>query len=431
MHPSTPVFARDLHGNDGNGCHPSPIPPEPFGFLAEMGLAPEHWPHTVVSGKSLTLALCGDTMCEIPEQVERAARHAFPVLVTGESGTGKSTVGRLIHQISGRSNKQCVVQGCANLTGDLFESTLFGHCKGAFTGAHADRTGRLRQAANGTLVLDEVDQLHNAEQAKLLRVLQDGEFEPVGSEQTFKDSARWICTCNQPMASLVRMGRFRHDLYWRMAVVLITIPPLRERRADIPFLAASFIAEVCRQHDYGLPELSESLVEELTARPWFGNLRELENAMKVLVSHCGDHAAINADDFRRAVPMLSGYGAVPKPPTLHARSAADGHPPAAGAFHHAPASPPLGLSDTEADSLDTEGDSVETQTPQIPAAPAAERPLQSLPDKVAQVERQHIIEVLRECMNNRTKAAEVLEISRVKLYERLSRYNITDDDVRY
>jgi len=208
------------------------------------------------------------------------------VLIQGETGTGKELVAEAIHKLGSRQDRPLVKINCAALPPGLAESELFGHEKGAFTGAQTLRKGRFEVADKATLFLDEVGELSPEVQAKLLRVLQDGEFQRVGGDRTLKVDVRVIAATNRDLSQEVTAGRFREDLWYRLNVFPITVPPLRDRLEDIPVLAQSFVARFCQ--NLGRPglELPKSLLQKLQAYPWPGNVRELQNIMEraVLVS---------------------------------------------------------------------------------------------------------------------------------------------------
>jgi DNA-binding NtrC family response regulator len=208
--------------------------------------------------------------------IEKVSNSDVPVLVTGESGTGKELVAREIHDQSARSAADFVAVNCASVPGNLLESELFGHRKGAFTGATADREGAFRAADGGTLLLDEIAEMSPDLQSKLLRVLQEELVKPVGEDRPQKVDVRVIAATNQDIDELVETGEFREDLFYRLNVVRIVLPPLRQRPEDIRALAEHFT----RKH--GSPEayLTEQTLRKLVARPWPGNVRELENAVR-------------------------------------------------------------------------------------------------------------------------------------------------------
>ncbi|WP_025321683.1 sigma-54-dependent transcriptional regulator [Deferrisoma camini] len=212
--------------------------------------------------------------------VEAAAATRATVLITGESGTGKEVVARRIHELSPWAEGPFVGVNCAAIPANLMESELFGHEKGAFTGATEARPGRFEQAQGGTLLLDEVSEMEPALQAKLLRVLQEREVERVGGRKTIPLELRVVATTNRDLPEEVRRGRFREDLYYRLQVIPIQVPPLRSRRRDILPLARHFLAAACRA--YGLEEatLTAAAEKALLAHDWPGNVRELQNAVE-------------------------------------------------------------------------------------------------------------------------------------------------------
>ncbi|MGP0076085.1 MAG: sigma 54-interacting transcriptional regulator [Bryobacteraceae bacterium] len=223
---------------------------------------------------------------DLIERIHLVASTTATVLITGETGTGKELVAWAIHNLSPRSNRPLVKVNCAAISAGLVESELFGHVKGAFTGATDRRVGRFEYADGGTMFLDEVTELPLETQAKLLRVLQEQEFEPVGSNRTVKVDVRLLAASNRDLAQLVQEGRFRMDLYYRLLVVPVEVPPLRERREDIPLLADHFVRRLSRQFGRRVERISEKMMRELVAYEWPGNVRELENFLARAIVLC-------------------------------------------------------------------------------------------------------------------------------------------------
>jgi formate hydrogenlyase transcriptional activator len=211
------------------------------------------------------------------EQVERVGPTDATVLILGETGTGKELIAQAVHNISARCNRRFVKVNCAAIPFDLLESELFGHEKGAFTGAIAQRVGRFELAHQGTLFLDEVGDIPLALQPKLLRVLQEREFERLGSGQTHKVDVRLIAATHRNLTDLVKQDRFRSDLYYRLNVFPIRIPPLRERREDIPLLVNYFVQRFAKQMEKNIEAIPGAMMKGITAWDWPGNIRELEN----------------------------------------------------------------------------------------------------------------------------------------------------------
>jgi formate hydrogenlyase transcriptional activator len=216
---------------------------------------------------------------DLTERIQLVAPTSATVLICGETGTGKELVARVIHELSPRSQRPLVKVNCAAISANLVESELFGHVKGAFTGAVERRTGRFEYAHGGTLLLDEITEMPLEIQAKLLRVLQEQEFEPVGSNRTVKVDVRLIASTNRNLVEAVKEGRFRMDLYYRLMVVPVDVPTLRERREDIPALAAHFVARLSRQYGRRVEGISQGMMRQLLAYDWPGNIRELENLL--------------------------------------------------------------------------------------------------------------------------------------------------------
>ncbi len=221
----------------------------------------------------------GPAMLRVFKTIGRVAATSEPVLVTGESGTGKELVANAVHANSDRAARPLVKVNCAALSPTLLESELFGHEKGAFTGAVARRRGRFEQADGGTLFLDEVGELGIDLQAKLLRALQGGTFERVGGEETLRVDVRVVAATNRDLPARVAAGEFREDLYYRLNVVAIELPPLRERREDIPLLADHVIRRLARKYRWPHLGLAPEAVAALCGQPWPGNVRQLQNAL--------------------------------------------------------------------------------------------------------------------------------------------------------
>jgi DNA-binding NtrC family response regulator len=225
-------------------------------------------------------------MQRVFEIVDQVAPSKATVLITGESGTGKELVANALHQRSGRASGPFVKLHCAALAESLLESELFGHEKGAFTGAMNRKDGRFQIADGGTLFLDEIGEISPAIQVKLLRFLQEHEFERVGGNQTIRVDVRVIAATNRNLADLVAKGKFREDLYYRLNVVALEMPPLRDRRTDIPALAKFFLDRYAKENSKPIEGFMPDAIERLAAYDWPGNVRELENAVERAVVLC-------------------------------------------------------------------------------------------------------------------------------------------------
>jgi len=216
----------------------------------------------------------------VVDALTRVAKTAASVLLQGESSAGKEVAARMIHQTSPRANKPFIAVNCAVLSGDLVESELFGHEKGAFTGAHARRKGRIELADGGTLFLDEVGELTPAVQAKLLRVLEERRFERVGGSTSISVDVRWVAATNRDLRAMVHEGTWREDLYHRLAVFPVTLPPLRERREDIVPLSEALVEQLSASAGTPRVRLAEATKARLRSETWPGNVRELRNVME-------------------------------------------------------------------------------------------------------------------------------------------------------
>jgi len=312
-------------------------------------------------------------MLDVYKLVARVAGSTATVLVEGESGTGKELVARSIHTHSPRANAPFVPVNCTALTESLLESELFGHARGAFTGAVAAKRGLFEAANGGTLFLDEIGDMGPKMQAQLLRTLQDGEVRPVGGSESIRVDVRIVCATNKDLEDEVKAGRFREDLYFRINVVTVHLPPLRDRREDIPSLVGHFLNKTARRERREAAAMSPEALRLLSGYSWPGNVRELENAIE------------------RAVAVAKGNVVLPSdlPPEVGG-SAALGVPG--------------GVSVTDGGII-------------------ADRPT------LGELERRYIQLVLGECSGNKKKAAEKLGIDRRTLYRALERSgDVTPDD---
>jgi two-component system response regulator AtoC len=254
-----------------------------------------------------TKRLAGESRAaqQLVEEIKRVAPYKTGVLISGESGTGKELVARTIHELSPRHKHPWVAINCSAIPRDLMESELFGYVKGAFTGATQNRNGRLEQAQGGTLFLDEIGDLDLSLQAKLLRVLQEREFSPVGSDQVRSIDVRFISASNRDLKDLVLQGKFREDLFYRLDVYSIVVPPLRDRRDDIPLLARTFLRELVAETDKKVTGFTPAALEVLENYAWPGNVRELRNTVERSLLSCkGD--LIDVTELPNAVATSTG-----------------------------------------------------------------------------------------------------------------------------
>ncbi len=234
------------------------------------------------------LVYASERMAAVCQLAREAAGTDLPVLIQGETGTGKELLARAIHHHSARNDSPLLVQNCGGVPDELLQSELFGHVRGAFTGAVADRTGLFRAGDGGTVFLDEISDVSPAFQVSLLRFLQFGEVKPLGSDRVLSCDVRIIAATNRPLRELVRQGRFRKDLYYRLKGFEITIPPLRDRREDIPVLADFFLAKYSQSLNKRILGITRDVLEIFRSYPFPGNVRELENEVRRMVAVTGD-----------------------------------------------------------------------------------------------------------------------------------------------
>jgi two-component system response regulator AtoC len=311
-------------------------------------------------------------MAQIFATLKRIATTPLPVLLLGETGSGKEVMAEWLHEHSARESGRLVRVNCASFTDSLLESELFGHERGAFTGATATRPGIVQAAHGGTLFLDEVGELSAAAQAKLLRFLESGEFMPVGSTQSRRVNARIVSATHRPLAALTRSGAFRSDLYFRLNGAAIVIPPLRERRCEITPLARLFLRHAALRMQRPEPALDAELAAALERHSWPGNVRELRHAMD------------------RAVAMWSGG--------------------------------PLRLADL---ALESAAEALAVPARGVPrAAPGPDGSSGSMREAIRRCERERILAALGETRGNQTRAARLLGISRRTLTNKLNLYAI-------
>lgn len=321
-----------------------------------------------------------ENMKRLMSVAERVASTDSTALITGESGTGKELIARTIHRFSTRGNKPLVAVNCAALPETLLESELFGHEKGAFTGAHERRIGKFELADGGTLFLDEIGDISAGAQAKLLRVLQEGELQRVGGNKNIRVNVRLVAATNKNLGEEVQKGTFRNDLYYRLRVIELSIPPLRERADDIPALADYFFKQLRQRINTPVKRISASAMQALVAYPWPGNVRELRNVIeRGLVFAFGDE-------------LLAEH----LPPEFNGGTMS----------MFTPVGLPAG----------TEGQTVK------PGAYTAE------PVSLAEMEKRHIQYILGFVKGNKLKAAGLLGISRTTLYEKLKQYELEGNE---
>jgi len=328
-----------------------------------IGTSPSRPAADIRSGRSL--AYCSASMSRLSALVERVAPRDVTVLITGESGTGKERIADALVELSTRAHRPFLRFNCAALTAELAEAELFGHSRGAFTGAVKARRGLFREADGGTILLDEIGELPPSVQAKLLRVLQEGEIRPVGEERQVKIDVRVIAATHRNLRQMAVEGKFREDLFYRLNVVHLHVPALRDRPEDIPLLARRFLSASARRFGVGPFLLTPTIVERLMAYDWPGNVRELQNAIESAL------ALSRGDELDLALLPA----------------------------HQHPSTP-------------TEGP---VAHPVFRAPPEA----QTLKARVEAYERMLILETLQNVHGNRSAAARLLGVNRITLHDKL------------
>ncbi|MBP2308298.1 AAA domain-containing protein [Azospirillum melinis] len=380
--------------------------------------------------------VCSDpAMLATLRLAEQVAPSDASVMITGESGTGKELMARFIHRKSRRSGEPFVAVNCAAIPENLLESELFGHEKGAFTGAVARRLGKFEEANNGTLLLDELSEMHPRLQAKLLRAIQEKEIDRIGSSQPVKVNVRLIATSNRNLEAEVRSGNFREDLYFRLNVFSVAIPSLRERPADIPMIAEHFLKKYAEANGLGDKRLTEDALLMLKTHHWRGNVRELENTMHraVLLSR-GEEVGPEAIMLtsKMLAPEGSAQASIPSDsPVANPFAGPGGTVPAASQ----PAQPAVPLVVPPQGALPTSygppkggkpgpyGMAANSSAAAAASAGSSGAGLAALIGRtVADVERDLILETLTHCLGNRTHAANILGISIRTLRNKLKQY---------
>ena len=380
-HMSTPVIACGIEADSraavsaikAGAKEYIPLPPDEELIAAVL---------EAITEESHTLVTKSERMKAVLEMADRIAPSEASVLITGESGTGKEVMARYIHKKSKRANAEFISVNCAAIPENLLESELFGHEKGAFTGAVARRIGKFEEANNGTLLLDEISEMDIRLQAKLLRAIQEHEIDRVGGTKPVKVNIRILATSNRDLQKEVKSGTFREDLYFRLNVISIGLPPLRERAEEIPALAEMFIQKYSKANGMPPRPISEGALAKLKAHDWPGNVRELENIChRAVLMASGNKIDENA-------VLLPGGPATPAPvaaPKSESQAAQQGS----------------------------------TSTPYTNASAGGKT---LIGKTVAAVERDLIIDTLEHCLGNRTHAANILGISIRTLRNKLKQY---------
>ncbi len=336
--------------------------------------------------------------------IQQVAPTDIAVLVIGESGTGKELVSRAIHELSNRRAKPLLSVNCGAIPPGIFESEIFGHERGSYTGAERQRIGYFEQVDGGTLVLDEIREMPLAAQVKLLRVLENGEFMRVGSSKPQRVNVRIIAATNVDLNEAVARGDFRQDLYYRLKAVTINVPPLRDRADDIPLLANYFIRNFCERNHFHPPRLSMEAQRLLQSQYWAGNIRELRNAIETVLTLNRGSTEITAEEVRPYLPSAGNPLLLPMP-----------------------ISRPADQLDREMllrTLLDMRREVSEIRAMLISALTRAQKDEAVNSSKLEDLERDQILKILEENGGNRRKTARDLGIAERTLYRKLKDYEI-------
>jgi len=332
----------------------------------------------IVRSRSVTCKTYTPEMADLLDQLVMMAAHDVTLLLVGETGTGKTTLARMAHELSPRKDARLLTLGCGAMPSELIESELFGHVRGAFTSADRSKVGKFEAAGEGTLLLDEIDVLKPAQQAKLLRVIETGEFEPVGSNETRVSRARLIVASNVDLKELMERNEFRADLYYRLNTLEFRVTPLRDRPRDIVPMALDFVEELCAAHQIEIHRVHPDFLACLKSYAWPGNVRELKNHVRRAVLFCRSGELTPDDLAPQFAEAMQGRPRAPRE-----------------------ASPVL--------------------------APTGA----TLPEKVAANERAMLEQALKEHDDNRTATARALGISRVGLYKKMKRHGMVGRTPRH
>ena len=422
---------------------PQDLQGELDGFSREL-------PHQELRGQSRSLVTFTPEMFQMMEEIKVAARHNVTVLLIGETGSGKTFLARLIHELSDRRDERFCTVACGALPPDLIESELFGYVKGAFTGAERDREGKFAAAGGGTLLLDEIDVLPPDQQAKLLRIIETGEYEPVGSNETRQSQARLVVASNYNLEELVREGSFRTDLFYRLNILNFRLLPLRERPWDIEYLARKFALDYSRTHGISLRSIDPEFFDALRSYHWPGNVREMENVLRRAVLYCQRGqltvndlpSALRAatlaipDDFNigHALPAPledeQGFPQLPLPSSmgtrLRSRLPSSSRPQLTRAVAAMPPPsrpvypPPLAGASVHDGSTREPGAGAAT----LAVAASERRATASLEARVDVLERRIIEDCLARNNFRRKETAAELGISRVTLYNKMKKFGL-------